>query len=119
MPAVPTTHHPYTRRGALALLVRGVPAVSDDSRIRGHVWIRGRVQGVWFRDACRREALARGLAGWVRNCPDGSVEGVFEGAPAAVEAMIEWCRQGPPRARVDSVETREELPTGETGFRVM
>jgi len=74
---------------------------------------------VWFRDACRREALLRAVAGWVRNCPDGSVEAVFEGAPAAVEVMIEWCRQGPPRARVASIEIREELPTGETSFRVL
>ena len=81
--------------------------MSDDSQVRGHVWIRGRVQGV-----CA-------VAGWVRNCPDGSVEAVFEGAPAAVEVMIEWCRQGPPRARVASIEIREELPTGETSFRVL
>jgi acylphosphatase len=83
---------------------------------RRHVWVRGRVQNVWFRDSCVREATARGVAGWVRNLADGRVEAVFEGAPAAVEAMVAWCADGPPRARVDHVEVREELPVGEAPF---
>jgi acylphosphatase len=82
------------------------------------VVVSGRVQGVWFRDACRREAEARGLAGWVRNCADGKVEAVFEGAPDAVEALVAWCATGPPRARVVRVERFEELPTGASGFAV-
>jgi acylphosphatase len=87
-------------------------------RVRRHVWASGRVQGVWFRDSCAREATAVGLAGSVRNLPDGRVEAVFEGSPEAVEALVAWCRVGPPGARVRDLETRDELPTGETGFRV-
>ncbi len=78
----------------------------------------GRVQGVGFRIACRREAVARGVTGWVRNCEDWSVEAVFEGGPGAVEAMVAWCRKGPPYASVTSVESAEETPIGETVFRV-
>ncbi len=84
--------------------------------IRRHVWVRGRVQNVWFRDSCVREATARGVAGWVRNLPDRRVEAVFEGPPDAVEAMVAWCGEGPPRARVDEVEVRDEPPVGESGF---
>ncbi len=85
---------------------------------RRRVVVSGRVQGVFFRDSCRTEAAARKLAGWVRNCSDGAVEAVFEGEPAALSGMIAWCRVGPPRARVDSVEVSEEPPEGEVGFRV-
>ena len=80
--------------------------------------VRGRVQGVWFRESCGREARARGVAGWVRNQADGRVEAVFEGAADAVEQMVVWCHEGPPRARVDAVETSAEEPVGDTGFRV-
>ncbi len=66
--------------------------------------ISGRVQGVWFRGWTVDEATARGLSGWVRNCRDGTVEAVFEGAPEAVDAMVAACRTGPPAARVDHVE---------------
>lgn len=58
------------------------------------------------------------MTGWVANRSDGSVEAVFEGPQAAVEAMVEWCRVGPPRARVERVDTRAEEPRGEHGFRV-
>ena len=80
--------------------------------------VGGRVQGVWFRDSCGREARSRGVDGWVRNRADGRVEAAFEGSPDAVEQMVAWCREGPPRARVDGVETTVEAPVGETGFRV-
>jgi acylphosphatase len=80
------------------------------------VWVAGRVQGVWFRDACRREAQARGVDGWVRNLADRRVEAVFEGAPEAVDAMVAWCRTGPPRARVTGVDVLAELPGDERGF---
>ena len=63
------------------------------STIRRRVVVRGRVQGVFFRDTCRREARFRGVTGWVRNAADGSVEAAFEGNPAAVEAMIDWSRR--------------------------
>ena len=76
------------------------------------------VQGVFFRDTCRREAEAAGIAGWVRNAPDGRVEAVFEGNEAAVDRLVDWCRQGPPRARVSGIEVRVEEPAGERGFTV-
>ena len=85
---------------------------------RVHVFVAGRVQGVFFRASCAREARAIGVAGWVRNAPDGRVEAVFEGSDAAVEAMIGWCRTGPVHARVDAVEIEEEVPAGDAGFHV-
>lgn len=72
-------------------------------RISRQLRIRGLVQGVGFRDALRREALARGCTGWVRNRRDGSVEALVEGESAAVEALIAWAGQGPPAARVSGV----------------
>jgi len=74
-----------------------------------HVLIEGRVQGVFFRAATRDEARAWGLAGWVRNLPDGRVEALFEGERPALEKMLAWCRQGPPYAYVDHLEV-EWLP---------
>ena len=71
-----------------------------------HVLIRGRVQGVGYRAWTEHTALRRGIQGWVRNRRDGSVEAVFAGSPALVEAMIEACRTGPPGARVDHIERR-------------
>jgi acylphosphatase len=76
------------------------------------------VQGVFFRDTARRGAVQHGLAGWVRNCADGSVEAVFEGDRQAVERLVEFCRQGPRGADVTRVETFEEPPEGLTGFSV-
>jgi acylphosphatase len=77
------------------------------------------VQGVFFRDDCRREAVAAGVDGWVRNRPDGKVEAVFEGEPDAVERLVSWCRRGPPSARVTGIEVFAEEPGQETGFRVL
>jgi acylphosphatase len=85
---------------------------------RSHVFVDGDVQGVFYRATCAREARARGLVGWVRNLPDGRVEAVFEGDPAAVAAMVAWCRNGPPHARVASVEEVEEPAEGLAGFDV-
>jgi acylphosphatase len=76
------------------------------------------VQGVFFRDTTRRQAVSRGIAGWVRNRPDGTVEAVFEGEPQAVEAMLAFCREGPRGAVVDRVEVAEEEPEGLSGFEV-
>lgn len=87
--------------------------------IRRCVSITGRVQGVFFRDTCRREAQARGVAGWVQNLPDGSVAAVFEGPERAVEELIGWCRRGPASARVDAVEVTDEEPQGESGFVIV
>jgi acylphosphatase len=85
---------------------------------RRHVWISGRVQGVWFRESTRRTAAALGLCGWVRNLSDGRVEAVFEGEPASVEQALAFVRRGPPHASVLHVEIREEPPTGDADFEV-
>ena len=76
-----------------------------------HVRVTGRVQGVGYRDGMRSAALARGVSGWVRNCRDGSVEAVLQGEAAAVEAVLDWARRGPPAARV--AEVRASPATGE------
>jgi acylphosphatase len=89
--------------------------MSDVARSR--VVVRGHVQGVFFRDSCRRKADARGVAGWIANRPDGAVEAVFEGDPDGVAALVEFCRRGPRGADVDSVEETSEPPEGLTGFR--
>ena len=86
--------------------------------VRVRVVVTGRVQGVWFRDSCRTEARDNGLAGFIRNRGDGAVEAEFEGPPAAVERMVEWCRHGPPRARVDDVEVSAIAVVGDRRFRV-
>jgi acylphosphatase len=78
----------------------------------------GRVQGVFFRDTARRRAGSAGVAGWVRNTPDGAVEAVFEGDPAAVERMVEFCRRGPSRAEVARIEVVDEEPEGLSGFEI-
>jgi acylphosphatase len=85
---------------------------------RRHVTIYGFVQGVGFRFALERAARARGVAGWVRNRPEGTVEAVFEGAPEAVEALVELCREGPRGAEVERVDVEVESPEGVSGFRV-
>lgn len=89
------------------------------ARIRTRLAITGRVQGVWYRGATEAEARRLGVDGWVRNLPDGSVEAVIEGEPAAVRALVEWCRTGPPGARVASVREQAE-PAGDdlVGFRI-
>jgi acylphosphatase len=86
--------------------------------VRRRVVVRGDVQGVFFRDSTRREAERRGVAGWVSNRADGAVEAVFEGDAEEVDALIEFCRSGPPRAEVRDVEVSEEEPEGLSGFRV-
>ncbi len=85
------------------------------SRVARRVRVFGRVQGVFFRAFTRDVALAAGVAGFVRNLPDGSVEAVIEGEERAVLEVIEWMRRGPPAARVDAVEVDEEAPTGREG----
>jgi acylphosphatase len=86
--------------------------------IRRRVVAQGRVQGVFFRDTCRREATGRRVSGWITNREDGAVEAVFEGEASAVYALIDWARQGPPQARVITLEVIEEEPRGERGFSV-
>jgi acylphosphatase len=86
--------------------------------IRRRVRIVGRVQGVGFRESCRREARALGLAGAVHNLADGSVEAVFEGPAPLVEQMLSWCHHGPRMAHVRHVEVTVETPSGTTGFTI-
>lgn len=87
--------------------------------IRRRVVVKGRVQGVFFRDSCRKEALRRDVAGWVTNRDDDTVEAVFEGPADAVQAMIAWVHQGPPRAAVADVEVHDEEPEQASGFSVV
>jgi acylphosphatase len=84
--------------------------------VRRRVVAHGNVQGVFFRDATRREASRRGVTGWARNTPEGTVEVVFEGAADAVEAMVSFVREGPGHASVTDVEVSEEQPEGLSGF---
>ncbi|MDG4868094.1 acylphosphatase [Guyparkeria sp. 1SP6A2] len=89
-----------------------------EETIRRHVHVSGRVQGVFFRDFTRRKALALGLAGWARNLADGRVEVVLEGAPDAVETMLDLLRKGPPQARVEDLSSNPEPREGLHGFQV-
>lgn len=81
--------------------------------IRLRLVIEGRVQGVWFRESTRREAVNLGVSGWVRNRPDGTVELLAEGPEDQVRALAAWCGHGPAAARVDRVSERSEEWTGE------
>lgn len=88
--------------------------------IRVRLFIQGRVQGVWFRDSTRQEALRLGVTGWVRNAPDGRVEVLAEGPAEKVRMLIDWCHQGPPLARVDRVQELLEEWNGEfESFRIV
>jgi acylphosphatase len=93
--------------------------VTGTSVVRRHVTIHGAVQGVFFRDTTRRMAESRGVAGWVRNTPDGAVEAVFEGDAGAVDSMVRFCEEGPRGAQVQHVEVLEEEPEGLGGFRII
>lgn len=79
---------------------------------RAHALIKGRVQGVWYRQSTADEANRLGLSGWVRNLPDSSVEAVFEGGGETVEQALTWCRRGPPAAKVEEVSVAWEEPEG-------
>ena len=86
--------------------------------IRRRCVVSGRVQGVFFRDSTRRQAEKSGVAGWVRNREDGTVEAVLEGDDDAVERIVDWVREGPGHADVERVEVAEEEPEGLSGFQV-
>jgi acylphosphatase len=86
--------------------------------VRRRAVVEGRVQNVGYRASCARRARASALAGSVRNLADGRVEAIFEGPPDRVDELVEWCRLGPPSARVRSVQVTEELPKGASGFVV-
>lgn len=82
---------------------------------RVHLVVSGRVQGVFFRQSTADTARRLGLRGWVRNLPDGRVEAEAEGERAALETLVEWCRRGPPAARVDDLEVGWGEPRGGLG----
>jgi acylphosphatase len=86
--------------------------------IRYRVLISGRVQGVAYRDACRRMAELHGVTGWVRNLPDGSVEAVFEGPSENVRRLVDWSRHGPRFAEVADVSVQAEEPEGISEFEI-
>ncbi|HUS41982.1 MAG TPA: acylphosphatase [Ilumatobacteraceae bacterium] len=88
------------------------------SVVRVRVVVAGRVQGVFYRDSCRREATRLGVRGSVRNRADGSVEVVAEGPRERVEELLTWCRQGPPRASVTGMSVSDEVPAAERAFRI-
>jgi acylphosphatase len=86
--------------------------------VRKRVLVSGAVQGVFFRDTCRRVAGQQGVSGWVRNLPDGRVEAVFEGDPESVERMVRWARRGPSHARVTAVSVQDEPAEGLAAFEI-
>lgn len=86
--------------------------------VRRRVLVRGRVQGVWFRESARRRAMELGVSGWVGNRADGAVEAELEGALEDVETLVAWFGHGPPGAHVEGIEVGERTPTGESGFAV-
>lgn len=92
--------------------------MSSTDRTRVHVFVSGRVQGVYYRATTRKTATERGVDGWVKNLDDGRVEAVFEGPPEAVESMVEWCQTGSPQANVTNVAVEYGDTEGEGDFRV-
>lgn len=84
--------------------------------VRKVIVVHGQVQGVFFRESCRREAETRGVSGSAENRSDGTVEVILEGAPDDVEAMVSWCHSGPSHAHVTDVHARDEEPQGVEGF---
>ena len=92
----------------------------ESENVRAHIYVSGRVQGVYFRRDTVNEALLLGLKGWVRNLPDRRVEAVAEGEEEGVEEFIRWCHEGPPLAIVRGVEVFRERPMGEfETFRIL
>ncbi|MGI0038016.1 MAG: acylphosphatase [Nitrososphaera sp.] len=82
------------------------------AKVRAHIFVTGRVQGVYYRQNTMETAEAHGVTGWVRNLPDGRVEAVLEGDEVSVKKVIEWCKVGPPRAEVEKVDTKFESYAG-------
>ncbi|SIR12097.1 acylphosphatase [Haladaptatus litoreus] len=87
-------------------------------RARAHVFVSGKVQGVYYRANTRDTAQEKGVDGWVQNLSDGRVEAVFEGPESVVNEMVKWCHTGSPAANVDNVEVECGEPEGEDGFRI-
>ena len=91
----------------------------DEPTIARHVRVVGRVQGVFFRGWTKEQADALGVAGWVRNCPDGSVEALLSGSAPAVADLIERMRRGPPGAVVASLEVSDGGPAHSASFEIL
>ena len=109
------THKPPKTLDLGALLT----AKAKGLQTRAHVLVSGRVQGVFFRTETKHKADRYGVKGWVGNLPDGRVEAVFEGEEEAVKTLIEFCKRGPPDARVTNVDLTWESYTGEfDGFKI-
>lgn len=87
--------------------------------VRRRIVVRGRVQGVWFREGARRRAGELGVSGWVRNNADGTVETEVEGPAEDVAVFVSWLGLGPPQARVEAIDVTVRAPRGERGFRVV
>jgi acylphosphatase len=87
--------------------------------VRAHVFVSGKVQGVFYRDTTKKEADKRGVRGWVRNLKDGRVEAVFEGDAKAVEDIVAWCRIGSPLSRPTFVDRKDEPEEGLEGFAIL
>jgi acylphosphatase len=87
--------------------------VQNNDLERAHVLVSGQVQGVFFRDSTRQKAEELGLAGWVKNVPDGQVEALFEGPSESVREMVDWCKEGPQRASVENVDVDFESAGGD------
>lgn len=92
--------------------------MSDEETVRAHVFISGRVQGVYYRATTRETAREKGVNGWVKNLDDGRVEAVFEATEDAVDSMVKWCQTGSPKARVDGVEVEYGGPARLDGFEI-
>jgi len=92
--------------------------MTDSDRVRAHVFVSGRVQGVYYRASTREAAREEGVDGWVTNRSDGRVEAVFEGNQDSVDRMVDWCHTGSPAANVEDVEVTMESPEAEDGFEI-
>jgi acylphosphatase len=92
--------------------------MTDSDRVRAHVFVSGRVQGVYYRASTRDTAREEGVDGWVKNLSDGRVEAVFEADQASVDRMVDWCHTGSRAANVENVEVTMEQPQGEDGFEI-
>ena len=105
----------------VAVVWEGMNIANDSLPTRVHLHIVGKVQGVGYRAATQQKATTLGLRGWVRNLPDGSVEAQAQGPAHAVQALVQWCHQGPPLAAVSAVEVRTlpMLPTPEAAFNIL
>jgi acylphosphatase len=92
----------------------------DVALVRAHLYVKGYVQGVFYRHTAAQRARSRGLSGWIRNLPDGRVEAVIEGEETAVRDLVEWCRSGPAHASVEDVELSWEPAVDDSsGFSVL